>query len=226
MELALKAPFAGTVTEVGVSAGQQVALGATLIVVAGQRWGGESEVTIYEVGPRDGLQNEKGVIPTEVKVEFIQRLVAAGLPVVEAAQASSTRSGSPARRCGGGDGCASVTRAGPARPRPNERGLDRALELGLQAHRHLRQRHRDLRAEEPEPVARRAVRHVRADRDAARAAGLDVRAYDSMCFGDRGRARCPSSRWSASASATSTSVPASSASETLSASARPARSRT
>ena len=33
MELALKAPFAGTVTEVNVAAGQQVALGATLIVV-------------------------------------------------------------------------------------------------------------------------------------------------------------------------------------------------
>ena len=47
---------------------------------------------------------------------------------------------------------------------PNERGLDRALELGLPAHRDLRQRHRDLRAEEPQPQPRRAVRDVRADR--------------------------------------------------------------
>lgn len=39
---------------------------------------------IVEVGPRDGLQNEKVTVPTAVKVELIQRLVAAGLPVVEA----------------------------------------------------------------------------------------------------------------------------------------------
>jgi len=43
-----------------------------------------SSVTIYEVGPRDGLQNEQTVVPLEVKVELVERLVAAGLPVVEA----------------------------------------------------------------------------------------------------------------------------------------------
>ena len=43
-----------------------------------------AEVTIYEVGPRDGLQNESRVIATATKVEFIQRLIAAGLPAVEA----------------------------------------------------------------------------------------------------------------------------------------------
>ena len=41
-------------------------------------------VRIYEVGPRAGLQNEQGVIPVEVKEEFVRRLLAAGLPVVEA----------------------------------------------------------------------------------------------------------------------------------------------
>jgi len=41
-------------------------------------------VRIVEVGPRDGLQNEKTVVPTEVKVEFISRLAAAGLSHVEA----------------------------------------------------------------------------------------------------------------------------------------------
>ena len=41
-------------------------------------------VTIYEVGPRDGLQNEKTVVPLEVKAEFVTRLLDAGLPVVEA----------------------------------------------------------------------------------------------------------------------------------------------
>ncbi|KAG6545833.1 hypothetical protein Mapa_012794 [Marchantia paleacea] len=41
-------------------------------------------VKIVEVGPRDGLQNEKGSVPTHIKVELIQKLVDAGLPVVEA----------------------------------------------------------------------------------------------------------------------------------------------
>src|SRR5262249_25652776 len=40
-------------------------------------------VTIYEVGPRDGLQNEKSIVPVEVKAEYIARLVAARLPAVE-----------------------------------------------------------------------------------------------------------------------------------------------
>ena len=35
------------------------------------------EVTIWEVGPRDGLQNESALVPTETKVEFIGRLVEA-----------------------------------------------------------------------------------------------------------------------------------------------------
>jgi hydroxymethylglutaryl-CoA lyase len=41
-------------------------------------------VKIVEVGPRDGLQNEPGEVPTAVKVELIERLADAGLPAVEA----------------------------------------------------------------------------------------------------------------------------------------------
>jgi len=42
-------------------------------------------VKIVEVGPRDGLQNEKGaIIPVNVKVELIDRLTRAGLTTVEA----------------------------------------------------------------------------------------------------------------------------------------------
>ncbi|XP_042002602.1 hydroxymethylglutaryl-CoA lyase, mitochondrial-like isoform X1 [Salvia splendens] len=41
-------------------------------------------VKIVEVGPRDGLQNEKTVVPTSVKVKLIHKLVASGLAVVEA----------------------------------------------------------------------------------------------------------------------------------------------
>lgn len=42
-------------------------------------------VRMVEVGPRDGLQNEKSMVPTAVKVELVDRLSDAGLSVVEAA---------------------------------------------------------------------------------------------------------------------------------------------
>ena len=42
-----------------------------------------NRVTIVEVGPRDGLQNEAARIATADKVAFVERLAAAGLPVVE-----------------------------------------------------------------------------------------------------------------------------------------------
>ena len=41
-------------------------------------------VRIVEVGPRDGLQNEAGVVPARVKIELIERLADAGLPAIEA----------------------------------------------------------------------------------------------------------------------------------------------
>jgi hydroxymethylglutaryl-CoA lyase len=41
-------------------------------------------VRIVEVGPRDGLQNEKQTVPTEIKIEFIRRLAETGLKTIEA----------------------------------------------------------------------------------------------------------------------------------------------
>jgi len=43
----------------------------------------QNTVTIVEVGPRDGLQNEKTILPTAVKIEFINRLLQAGLHIIE-----------------------------------------------------------------------------------------------------------------------------------------------
>ncbi|XP_041361342.1 hydroxymethylglutaryl-CoA lyase, mitochondrial-like [Gigantopelta aegis] len=42
-----------------------------------------SFVKIVEVGPRDGLQNEKDMVPTDVKIQFVNKLSAANLPVIE-----------------------------------------------------------------------------------------------------------------------------------------------
>src|SRR6478752_17673 len=93
------------------------------------------KVTIYEVGPRDGLQNEKTIVPAETKVEFIRRLEAAGLGTIE------TTSFVPARwvpQMGDAEqvlGALGADGLGRRRPAlvPNERGLDRAEELGLTA---------------------------------------------------------------------------------------------
>jgi hydroxymethylglutaryl-CoA lyase len=51
---------------------------------SGKTWSVPDFVRIVEVGPRDGLQNEPGEVPTAVKVELIERLADAGLPSVEA----------------------------------------------------------------------------------------------------------------------------------------------
>ncbi len=42
-----------------------------------------SRVTIFEAGPRDGLQNEATTLPVEAKAEFIERLIAAGVRAIE-----------------------------------------------------------------------------------------------------------------------------------------------
>jgi len=47
-------------------------------------WSVPDFVRIVEVGPRDGLQNEPGEVPTDVKIQLIERLADAGLPAVEA----------------------------------------------------------------------------------------------------------------------------------------------
>lgn len=141
-------------------------------------------VTIYEVGPRDGLQNEKALVPTEVKAEFIHRLVAAGLPIVEAT--SFVHPKWVPQLADAGDLMERLGDAGRDLPVlvPNERGLDRALELGVRhiaifgsATETFAQRNLNRSLDEQfamfEPTVRRA-----------RDAGLDVRAYVSMCFGD------------------------------------------
>ena len=48
-------------------------------------------VRVVEVGPRDGLQNEKALVPTAQKIQFIQMLADAGLPVVETTSFVSPR---------------------------------------------------------------------------------------------------------------------------------------
>ncbi|MTV25421.1 hydroxymethylglutaryl-CoA lyase [Nitriliruptoraceae bacterium ZYF776] len=90
-----------------------------------------AEVTIVEVGPRDGLQNEPDTVPTDVKVAFVERLAAAGLPVVEATSFVSPRW--VPQLADGAEVLAGLTRRPGVRYPvlvPNERGLDAALAAG------------------------------------------------------------------------------------------------
>ncbi|XP_036402949.1 3-hydroxy-3-methylglutaryl-CoA lyase, cytoplasmic isoform X6 [Megalops cyprinoides] len=48
-------------------------------------------VKVVEVGPRDGLQNEKEIVPTGVKIQLIDMLSEAGLPVIEATSFVSSK---------------------------------------------------------------------------------------------------------------------------------------
>ena len=91
-----------------------------------------SEVTIWEVGPRDGLQNEQDVVPTDVKLEFVHRLVEAGLSVVETT--SFVRPEWVPQLADAADLLDGLkTVAGTRYPVlvPNSRGLERALEADV-----------------------------------------------------------------------------------------------
>jgi hydroxymethylglutaryl-CoA lyase len=142
-------------------------------------------VTIWEVGARDGLQNEQAIVPVEVKVEFLDRLADAGLTVLEATSFVHPK-WVPQLADATELLAALELRDGVSYPVlvPNERGLDRALAAGVRhiaifasatetfAQRNLN-RTLDSQFEMFDPVVARA-----------RAEGLDVRGYLSMCFGD------------------------------------------
>ncbi len=89
-------------------------------------------VTIVEVGPRDGLQNEPETVPTEVKIGFIDRLSRTGLQVIEAT--SFVHPKWVPQLADGAEVLAGITRQPDVRYPvlvPNERGLERALEAGV-----------------------------------------------------------------------------------------------
>jgi hydroxymethylglutaryl-CoA lyase len=143
-----------------------------------------TRVRIHEVGARDGLQNEKATVPTEVKAEFVRRLAEAGLTTIEATsfvhprwvpQLADAEQLYPL-----------VSDLPVALPVlvPNERGLDRALALGARrvavfasATESFAKANLNRTVDEAlamfEPVVSRA-----------KAEDVHVRGYLSMCFGD------------------------------------------
>ncbi|MGW2333370.1 hydroxymethylglutaryl-CoA lyase [Streptomyces sp. NPDC001685] len=144
-----------------------------------------ARVRIHEVGARDGLQNEKSTVPTEVKAEFVRRLAEAGLTTIEATsfvhpkwvpQLADAEQLFPL--VSGLEGVELPVLV------PNDRGLDRALALGARrvavfasATESFAKANLNRTLDESlavfEPVVRRA-----------KGEGVHVRGYVSMCFGD------------------------------------------
>ena len=92
-----------------------------------------TSVRVVEVGPRDGLQNEQVILPTAVKIEFIERLAAAGLPAIETTSFVSPRW--VPQLADAAEVFAGVRRKpGTAYPAlvPNLQGLERARAAGVE----------------------------------------------------------------------------------------------
>lgn len=145
-----------------------------------------ARVTICEVGPRDGLQNEAQIVPTAVKAEFVRRLVAAGLPLVETTSfVNPTWVPQLADAADLLDALGEEGR-GPNRPVlvPNERGLDRALEAGVGAIAVFGSATETFARKNLNRTVAESIEMFRPVVERARAAGLWVRGYLSMCFGD------------------------------------------
>ncbi|MYS92645.1 MULTISPECIES: hydroxymethylglutaryl-CoA lyase [Streptomyces] len=143
-----------------------------------------TRVRIHEVGARDGLQNEKATVPTEVKAEFVRRLAEAGLTTIEATSFVHPRW--VPQLADAEQLYPMVSDLPVALPVlvPNERGLDRALALGARrvavfasATESFAKANLNRTVDEAlamfEPVVSRA-----------KAEDVHVRGYLSMCFGD------------------------------------------
>lgn len=150
------------------------------------RSGLPKSVTVYEVGPRDGLQNEAEILPTAMKAELIRRLASAGMPAIEVA--SFVRPDLVPALADAEELLAELSpllgnhRMGALVP--NQKGLNRALQTGV--------REVAVFASATESFAKANLNNTVAGSldiftpviKQARDSGLQVRGYISMCFGD------------------------------------------
>ena len=130
-----------------------------------------ARVTIYDVGPRDGLQNEPEVLAVDTRVELVKRLADAGLPGVEVASFVDARR---VPQMAGAEevveqlgACPGPVRAGLAL---NERGYERLLATGLDEVRFafgvtesFNERNQGASVEESVVAARRIAARARGD---------------------------------------------------------------
>ena len=128
-------------------------------------------VTVVDVGPRDGLQNEPDVLPVEERAELVNRLARAGIPIIEAASFVDPRRvpqmAGAEEVVGGIDRRDGIVYAGLAL---NERGYDRLVAAGLDevrfafgATESFNQRNQNASVAESVAAARRIIERARVD---------------------------------------------------------------
>lgn len=143
-----------------------------------------SSVTVVEVGPRDGLQNEKSPIATADKIAFVDRLTAAGHRVIEVSAFVSPRwvpqMGDAAEVFAGISRRAGVRYAALV---PNLEGLQRAMAAGVTEVAIFAAVSETFSQRNINQSIEQSLVDYKAVCDQALANGLRVRAYLSTCFG-------------------------------------------
>ena len=147
-------------------------------------WHFPTQVKIVEVGPRDGLQNEKTIVPLAVKVELIDRLSDTGLPVIEAGafvspkwvpQMADTAEVLAAIRRRPGVGYPVLV--------PNTRGLEQAIASGVEEIAIFGAASEAFSAKNINCSIAESLERFRPVAEAALAQGIRVRGYVSCVLG-------------------------------------------
>ncbi len=143
-----------------------------------------SRVTIYEVGPRDGLQNESGLVPTQDKIDFVNALAASGIQKIEITSFVSPRW--IPQLADGREVAQGVLR--PANVQmsalvPNRRGLDNAMAAGMKEVAVFLSASETHNKRNVNKTIADTLRAFDAVIEPALDAGLKVRAYVSTVFG-------------------------------------------
>lgn len=143
-----------------------------------------ARVRVYEVGARDGLQNEPGTVPVATRVELVERLAGCGLPAVEAAAFVSPR------RVPQMEGAAEVMagirrRGGVSYPAlvPNLRGFEEARAAGVDTVCLLAGASETFQRRNVNASVGESLDRAEEVAEAARAASLRVRGYVSCALG-------------------------------------------
>ena len=141
-------------------------------------------VTVVEVVPRDGLQNEQGVIPTEAKIAFINMLGEAGFPVVEATSFVSPKA--IPQLADASEVMAGISRRPGTRYSvlvPNEKGMRRALAAQVDEVAVFTGASETFVQHNIRTSIAGSIANFRPVVEMARQAGIRVRGYISTAFG-------------------------------------------
>jgi hydroxymethylglutaryl-CoA lyase len=141
-------------------------------------------VRVVEVGPRDGLQNEKALIPTEQKIAFIRLLAGSGLAVIEATSFVSPRAIPQLSDAG-------AVMAGLSQDStvqypvlvPNLKGMERALAAGVRAIAVFTAASESFTRHNINATIAESLANFRPVVALARQKGVTIRGYISTVFG-------------------------------------------